>query len=47
MFLYHFTNCLLVLAILVLPYMPNGPEVVIFAGTVTASTAAFSNILLI
>ena len=31
---------------LVLPYMPNGPEVIISAGTITAGTAAFSNILL-
>ena len=44
--LYYSTNCLLVLAMLVLPYMPNGPEVVITAGTVAAGTAAFSNILL-
>ena len=31
---------------LVLPYMPDGPEVIIFAGTVTAGIAAFSSILL-
>ena len=30
---------------LVLPYMPDGPEVVITAGTVAVGTAAFSNIL--
>ena len=46
MSLYHFTNCLLVLAMLVLPYVPDGPKVVVAAGTVTAGTAAFSNILL-
>ena len=46
MFLYHSTNYLLVSAILVLLYIPNGPEVIITAGTVTASTAAFNNILL-
>ena len=46
MFLYHSTNYLLVLAILVLPYVPNGPEVVVFTGTVAISTAAFSGILL-
>ena len=46
MSLYHFTNCLLVLAMLVSPYVPNGPKVVIFAGTVAAGTAAFGNILL-
>ena len=46
MSLYHSTNCLLILAILVLPYMPNSPKVVVFAGTATAGTAAFSNILL-
>ena len=46
MSLYHFTNCLLVLAMLVLPCVPNSPEVVITAGTVIIGTAAFSNILL-
>ena len=50
-FLYYFTNCLLVLAILVLLYVPNSLKVVIAAGTVTAGTAAasitaFSSILL-
>ena len=29
-----------------LPYVPNGPEIVIAANTITAGTAAFSNILL-
>ena len=46
MSLYYSTNCLLVLAILVLLYMPNSPKVIIFAGTVAASTAAFGGILL-
>ena len=46
MFLYYFTNYLLVSAMLVLSYMSNGPEVVIFTSTVTAGTAAFSSILL-
>ena len=46
MFLYYSTNCLLVLAMLVLPYMPNSPKVVVFTGTITVSTAAFSSILL-
>ena len=46
MFLYHFTNYLLVLAILVLSCVPNSPEVVITASSITASTTAFSNILL-
>ena len=46
MSLYHSTNCLLVLAILVLSYAPNGPKVIITAGTVTAGTTAFSGILL-
>ena len=46
MSLYHSTNYLLVLAILVLLYVPNGPEVVIAANTITVSTAAFSSILL-
>ena len=45
-FLYHFTNYLLVLVMLVLPYIPNSPKVVITAGTITAGTAAFNNILL-
>ena len=31
---------------LVLPYIPNNSKVVIFAGTITAGTAAFSGILL-
>ena len=46
MSLYHFTNCLLVLAILVLPYVPNSLKVIVFANTVAAGTAAFSNMLL-
>ena len=46
MSLYYFTNYLLVLAMLVLPYVPNGPKVVIFAGTVAANTAAFGGMLL-
>ena len=46
MSLYHFTNCLLVSAILVLLYIPDSPKVIIAAGTVAASTAAFSSILL-
>ena len=46
MSLYYSTNYLLVLAILVLPYMPDGSEVIITASTITAGTAAFSSILL-
>ena len=46
MSLYHSTNCLLVLAILVLPYMPNSPKVIITANTITAGTAAFNSMLL-
>ena len=46
MSLYYFTNYLLVLAILVLPYVPNSPKVIIIAGTVTTGTTAFSNMLL-
>ena len=46
MSLYYSTNCLLVLAILVLFYVPDGPKVIIFAGTVAAGITAFSNILL-
>ena len=46
MFLYYSINCLLVLAILVLLYMPNSPEVVIAISTIAAGITAFSNILL-
>ena len=46
MSLYYFTNCLLVLAILVSPYILNGLEVVVAAGFVAAGTAAFNGILL-
>ena len=46
MFLYHFTNYLLVLAMLVLPYVFNSPKVIISANTVAAGTAAFSGMLL-
>ena len=46
MFLYHSTNYLLVLAMLVLLYVPDSPKVIIFAGTIAIGTAAFSNILL-
>ena len=46
MFLYHFTNYLLVSAILVLPYMPNSPKVIIFTSTITVGTTTFSNMLL-
>ena len=43
--LYYSTNYLLVLAILVLPYMPDGFKVVITAGAVAVGTT-FSSILL-
>ena len=46
MSLYHFTNYLLVLAILVLPYVPNSPKVIIFASTIAVNTTTFSGILL-
>ena len=46
MSLYYSTNCLLVLAILVLPYVPNSLKVVISANTIAVGTAAFSNMLL-
>ena len=46
MSLYHSINYLLVLAMLVLPYIPNSPKVIITAGTVTANTTTFSNMLL-
>ena len=44
--MYYFTNYLLVLAMLVLPYVPNSPKVVITASIITAGTAVFSGILL-
>ena len=46
MSLYHSTNYSLVLAMLVLPYMPNSLKVVISAGTIAAGTTAFSGMLL-
>ena len=46
MSLYYSTDYLLVLAILVLLYVPDGPKVIITAGTVAAGTTAFSSILL-
>ena len=46
MSLYHSINCLLVLAILVSLYVPDGPKIIITASTIAAGTAAFSNILL-
>ena len=47
MSLYHSINCLLVLAILVLLYMPNSPKIIITASTITVGTATFNNMLLI
>ena len=46
MSLYYFTNYLLVLAILILLYIPNSPKVVITAGAITTGTTTFSSILL-
>ena len=46
MSLYYSTNYLLVLAMLVPPYVPNGLKVIITAGTIATSTAAFGGILL-
>ena len=46
MSLYYSTNCLLVLAILVLPYMPNSPKVIVTASTIATSITAFSSMLL-
>ena len=46
MSLYHSTNYLLVLVILVSPYIPNSPKVIISASAVTASATTFSGILL-
>ena len=44
--LYYSTNYLLVLAILVLLYIPDSPKIIITASTITADAAAFSSILL-
>ena len=44
--LYHFTNCLLVLAMLVSFHMPDSPKVIIVTSTVAAGTTAFSGMLL-
>ena len=46
MSLYHFTNCLLVLAILVLFYVPNSLKVIITASTIATGTATFGGMLL-
>ena len=46
MSLYYSTDCLLVLAMLVLPYVPDGPEVVITTGSIAAGTTTFGNMLL-
>ena len=46
MSLYHSTNYLLILAMLVLLYIPNSPKVIVAASTVAAGTTAFGSILL-
>ena len=46
MSLYYSTNYLLVLAILVLLYIPDNPEIIITAGTIAAGTTTFGNMLL-
>ena len=46
MSLYHSTNYLLVLAILVSLYVLNNPKVIIAVGTVAVGITTFSNILL-
>ena len=46
MSLYYSTNYLLILAILVSPYMPNSPKVIVTASTVTTGTTTFSGMLL-
>ena len=45
--LYYFINCLLLLAILVLPYMFDGPKVVTVAAGTWAASTAFSGILVV
>ena len=46
MSLYYSTNYLLVLAILVLLYVPNSPKVVVTASSVAAGTITFNSMLL-
>ena len=46
MSLYYSINYLLVLAMLVLPYVPDSPKIIIAAGTVAVGITVFSNILL-
>ena len=46
MSLYYSTDCLLVLTMLVLPYVPNSLKVIIAASFITVGTAAFNSILL-
>ena len=46
MSLYHSTNYLLVLAILVSPCVPDGLKVVITTSSIAVGTAAFGSILL-
>ena len=46
MSLYYFINCLLILAMLVLLYIPDSLEVVITAGAVAAGITTFGGILL-
>ena len=46
MSLYHSTNYLLILVMLVLLYIPNSLKAVIATSTIAAGTTAFSSILL-
>ena len=46
-FLYHFTDCSLLLAILVLLYVFDGPKVIIVAANTWAIGTAFSGILVV
>ena len=46
MSLYYFTNCLLVLAILVLLYILNSFKVIVTTGTIAVNITTFNNILL-
>ena len=43
----YFTNCLLLLAILILPYVFDSPKVVTVAASTWAASTAFSGILLL
>ena len=46
-FLYYFTDCLLLLAIFILPCVFNSPKVIIVAASTWAASTAFSGIFVV